>query len=63
MTGRVIFLTITALPDSDAQTSFVWILLVSNSRRIASATAALSMMAPSTMLSGGIGSAPKAVTL
>src|SRR5215218_3336529 len=63
ITGRVIFLTMTALPESDAATSFVWILRPSNSRRIASATAAPSMMAPSTMLSGGTDSEPKAVTL
>ena len=63
ITGSVIFLTITALPDRDAATSFVWILRLSNSRRIASATAAPSMIAPSTMLSGGMDSAPKAVTL
>jgi hypothetical protein len=35
----------------------------SNSRRIASATAAPSMIAPSTMLSGGSGSVPNPVTL
>ncbi len=39
ITGSVIFLTMTALPDSDAATSLVWILRLSNSRRIASATA------------------------
>src|SRR3954471_23735456 len=62
MTGRLIFLTITALPDSDAATSFVLKALFSNRRRIASATAAPSMIAPSTMLSGGTGSAPNADT-
>ncbi len=45
----------TALPDSDAATSLVLNALFSNRRRIASATAAPSMIAPSTMLSGGIG--------
>ena len=43
----------TALPDSEAATSFVLMPRPSNSRRIASATAAPSMIAPSTMLSGG----------
>jgi hypothetical protein len=38
-------------------------LRLSNNRLIASATAAPSMIAPSTMLSGGTDSAPKAVTL
>src|SRR3982751_3144439 len=61
--GSVIFLTITALPASDAATSFVRMFFDSNRRRIASATAAPSMMAPSTMLSGGTGSIPNAVTL
>jgi hypothetical protein len=59
----VIFLTITALPESDAQTSFdLNALLASNNRRMASATAVESMIAPSTIVSGGSGSAPKAAT-
>ncbi len=37
--------------------------LFSNNRRIASATAVASMIAPSTMLSGGTGSAASADTL
>src|SRR5688572_26007836 len=61
--GSVIFLTMTALPASDAATSLVRMFFDSKRRRIASATAAPSMMAPSTMLSGGTGSIPKAVTL
>ena len=63
MTGSVIFLTITALPESEAATSLVLMPRPSNSRRMASATAPPSMMAPSTMLSGGTGSLPKAETL
>jgi hypothetical protein len=59
----VIFLTITALPDSDAQTSLVLnALLLSNTRRMASATAPASMIAPSTMESGGTGWEAKAAT-
>src|SRR6476660_1779101 len=54
---------ITALPDSDAATSFVLNALFSKTRRMASATAAPSMMAPSTMLSGGTGWMAKATTL
>ena len=53
----------TALPESDAATSLVLMLRLSKRRRTAAATAAPSMIAPSTMLSGGIGSDPKAVTL
>ena len=53
----------TALPDSEAATSLVLKALFSNTRRIASATAAPSMIAPSTMLSGGTGSMAKATTL
>ena len=53
----------TALPESEAQTSLVLnALLLSKTRRIASATAAASMMAPSTIASGGTGSLPKAAT-
>src|SRR5262249_48957845 len=62
ITGRLIFLTITALPESDAATSLVLNWLFSNTRRMASATAEPSMIAPSTMLSGGTGSMPKATT-
>ena len=57
ITGRAIFLTMTALPDSEATTSLrleaAW---SSKMRRMASATATASMMAPSTIVSGGIGS-------
>src|SRR3954471_2426130 len=63
MIGSVIFLTITALPESDAATSLVLMPRPSNRRRMASATAAPSMIAPSTMLSGGSDSVPKPVTL
>src|SRR6185436_17431911 len=63
ITGSVIFLTITAFPESEAQTSFALnVLLCSNTRRIASATAPASMMAPSTIESGGTGSLPNAAT-
>ena len=62
MTGSAIFLTITALPDSDAATSLVLNAFDSKTRLMASATAAPSMIAPSTMLSGGIGSVPYAAT-
>src|SRR6185503_17269265 len=63
ITGSVIFLTITALPESEAQTSFALNdLLCSKTRRIASATAPASMMAPSTIESGGTGSLPNAAT-
>src|SRR6185503_6166636 len=55
--------TMTALPESDAQTSFVLnALLPSNRRRMASATEPASMMAPSTMASADTGSMPNAVT-
>ena len=63
MTGRLIFLTMTALPESDAATSLVVKVFCPNNRLIASATATPSTIAPSTMLSGGIGSVAKAVTL
>src|SRR5471030_1462126 len=63
MIGRLIFLTMTALPESEAATDLVLNALFSKTRRIASATAAPSMMAPSTMLSGGIDSMAKAITL
>src|SRR5678816_1649105 len=63
MTGRLIFLTMTALPEREAATSLVLNALFSKTRRIASATAAPSMIAPSTMLSGGTGSLAKATTL
>ena len=53
----------TALPESDAATSFVLNCLFSKTRRIASATAAPSMMAPSTMLSGGTGWIANAIDL
>src|SRR5205814_2011186 len=63
ITGRLIFLTMTALPDSDAATSFVLKVLRSKMRLIAAATAPPSMIAPSTMLSGGTGSTATAPTL
>src|SRR5262249_46739173 len=63
MIGSEIFLTITALPDGEAGPSFVLRLRPSKRRRIASPTAAPSMMAPSTMLSGGSDSVPNPVTL
>src|SRR5579859_4568738 len=63
MIGSEIFLTMTALPESDAATSFVLMWRPSNRRRMASATEAPSMIAPSTMLSGGRCSVPKLVTL
>src|SRR5262245_42949096 len=64
ITGRVIFLTMTALPESDAHTSFdLKAFFPSNTRRMASATETASMIAPSTIASGGTGSAPNAVTL
>src|SRR5689334_4348695 len=53
----------TAFPDRDAATSLVLIAPLVKRRRIASATAPPSMMAPSTMLSGGTGSLPNAATL
>src|SRR5204863_3321929 len=62
-TGRLIFLTMTALPDRDAATSLHLKALLAKRRRIASATAAPSMIAPSTMLSGGTGSLANAATL
>jgi hypothetical protein len=63
MTGSVIFLTITALPESDAHTSFdLKERLCSNTFRMDSATAPASMIAPSTMASAGTGSAPYART-
>ncbi len=52
----------TALPESDAATSFALEGLVLEQARIASATAAPSMIAPSTMLSGGTGSLATAIT-
>src|ERR1043166_450198 len=61
ITGSVIFFTMTAFPDNEAQTSLplkaaFW----SNTRRIASDTAPASMMAPSTIASVGPGSEPNA---
>src|SRR5262245_25594562 len=53
----------TALPESDAATSFVLKFFWSKRRRMASATAVPSMIAPSTMVSGGIGSTANAETL
>src|SRR6185436_14117914 len=53
----------TALPEREAATSFVLMAPLVNRRRIASATTPPSIMAPSTMLSGGTASEPKADTL
>src|SRR3954453_6091395 len=53
----------TALPERGAAASLVLIAPLAKSRRIASATAPPSMIAPSTMLSGGTGSLPNAATL
>src|SRR5205814_1285691 len=53
----------TALPESEAATSLLLNALFSNSRRMASATAEPSMIAPSTMLSGGTGWLANATTL
>ncbi len=63
ITGRLIFFTMTALPESDAATSLVLNALFSNSRLMASVTALPSMIAPSTIASGGTGSVPNAATL
>src|SRR4029450_5214887 len=63
ITGNAIFLTITALPDSEATTSFALKRLVSKMRRIASATVTASMTAPSTIVSGGIDSDAQGTTL
>ena len=56
--GRLIFLTMTALPETLVATSFVLILWALKRRWIASITAPESMMAPSTIASGGSGSMP-----
>ena len=56
--GRLIFLTITAFPDTEVATSVVLIFWVWKRRWMASMTAPLSMIAPSTMASGGKGSMP-----
>src|SRR5947199_4983128 len=53
----------TALPDKEAATSLLLKVLFSKRRRIASATAVPSMIAPSTMLSRGIASLANALTL
>src|SRR6267142_1432993 len=63
ITGRLIFLTMTALPESEAATSLLLNALFSKRRRMASATAEPSMIAPSTMLSGGTGWLANATTL
>src|SRR5688572_22719993 len=62
ITGSVIFLTITALPESEAQTSLALKPLFSKRRLIEFATALASIMAPSTIASAGTGSMPKAAT-
>ena len=56
--GRLIFLTMTALPETPVATSPVLILLSWNRRWIESITAPESMIAPSTIASGGSGSIP-----
>src|SRR6266496_4657398 len=56
--GRLIFLTMTALPETLVATSWVLILLAWKSRWMASMTAPESMIAPSTIASGGRGSRP-----
>ena len=53
----------TELPDSDATTSLALNRGDCRTRRTASVTAPASMIAPSTMLSGGTGSTPMATTL
>ena len=60
--GKLIFLTITALPDSEAATSRFFVPARANARRIASVALAASMIAPSTMLSGAMSSRAKATT-
>src|SRR3990172_8502197 len=57
--GRVIFFTITALPETEVATSAVLIFWVVKSLWMASITAPESMMAPSTMASGGRASMPR----
>src|SRR5881409_1505930 len=57
--GRLIFLTMTALPETLVATSFVLIFWAVKRRWMASMTAPESMMAPSTMASGGRGSRPR----
>ncbi len=61
--GREIFLTMTALPETLVATSLVLILRLAKRRLIASTIAPESMMAPSTMASGGSISIPAFVSL
>ncbi len=56
--GSEIFLTITAFPETPVATSGVLILFSWNRRWIASMTAPASMIAPSTIASGGSDSTP-----
>src|SRR6185295_15286097 len=60
--GRLIFLTMTALPETLVATSFVLIFWAVKRRWISSMTAPESMMAPSTIASGGSGSSPRLVS-
>ena len=64
MTGSVIFLTITVLPESDAHTFLVLKAgVLSKSRLMVPTTASASMIAPSTIESAGTVSVAKAATL
>ena len=56
--GRLIFLTMTAFPQTLVATSEVLIFWALKTRWMASITAPESMIAPSTMASGGSGSMP-----
>ena len=56
--GRLIFLTMTALPETLVATSEVLTFCAPKTRWMASITAPESMIAPSTMASGGRGSTP-----
>jgi len=58
MAGRAIFLMMTEFPAMEMTTSLDAILALSNAVRIVSATAAASMIWPSTMASWGSGSNP-----
>src|SRR5688572_12222305 len=64
ITGSVIFLTMTVLPESDAHTFLVLKAgVLSNSRLMVPTTASASMMAPSTIESAGTASLANADTL
>ncbi len=60
--GRLIFLTMTAFPETLVATSLVLIFWAVKRRWMASMTAPESMMAPSTIASGGNGSSPRLVS-